>query len=152
MFSTIKITAISSLILLSLTACSSVPKSSTLTAGIDKTQLTAIAPDTLRAATDPVCVSFYDNAKTFIAEANKPNPGGNFMKNLGVSVLAGVVTGGLVPTGLGSVGQLAANQAVASSVTQGSGLVLQGMSANSTATKKITSAAAEIGCPVSVTA
>jgi len=149
MISTFKTTIVSALILVSVSACSTMPKSSTLMAGIDETQLSQIAPNTLRGASDPVCVNFYKNAQQFIAEANKPNPGRNFLTNLGVSVLAGVATAGVVPSGLSTVGQMAASQAVSSTVSQGSGLVLQGMKQNSGATAKITEAAAEIGCPVS---
>lgn len=150
MLPVLKITMISSILLLSLSACSTVPNSSTLMSGIDEAQLSKVAPDTVRAASDPVCVSFYENAKTYIAQANKPNPGQNFMKSLGISVLAGVVTGGLVPAGLGSVGQVAASQAVSTTVTQGSGMALQGLKSNSPVSAKITEAAAEIGCPMSI--
>ena len=73
------------------------------------------------------------------------------MTSLGVSVLAGVVTGGMVPTGLGSVGQVAASQAVNTTVTHGSGMVLQGIDTTEGAGAKIAEAAAEIGCPVSTT-
>jgi hypothetical protein len=115
---------------------------------IDQTKLSALAPNTLRAETDPVCVSFYSNAKTYIAEANKPNPGGDFLTTLGVGVLTSVVTQGIVPPGLGSVGSVAASQTVSQTVRHGSGLVLQDLKSNERINAKIVEAAAKVGCPV----
>ena len=70
------------------------------------------------------------------------------MKTLGVGVLASVATVGLVPAGLGTVGQVAASRAVSQTVYQGSGLVLEG--ANTKAGKKVAKAADEIGCPLTI--
>ena len=146
-----KTAIVTSLACVSLCACSSVPKSSTLMTGIDKTQLTQTTAGALRAPTDPVCVNFYDNVQTYVAAANKPNPGRNLLTSLGVGVLASVATAGLVPSGLGTVGRVAASQAVNTTVYQGSGMVLRGMKANSGPGAKISEAAAEIGCPISLT-
>jgi hypothetical protein len=118
--------------------------------GIDQTQLTKTAPGVLRNPTDPVCVNFYDNVKTYVAAANKPNPGRNLMTSLGIGVLASVATAGIVPSSLGTVGRVAASQAVNTTVTQGTGMVLKGMKENSGPGVKIKDAAAEIGCPLSL--
>jgi len=146
----LKTSLVISLAVVGLSACSSVPKSSTLMTGIDTTQLSKPAPNTLRAATDPVCVSFYDNVETYVAAANQPNKGRNFLTSLGVGVLASVATAGIVPSGLGSVGQAAASTAVSTTVRQGSGMVMQGIKENSKTGEKIADAAAEIGCPISL--
>lgn len=150
MFPDFKTSVISSLVFVSLSACSSVPKSSTLMTGIDKTQLTQSAPGTSRTATDPVCIRFYDNVKTYVAAANKPNHGRNFLTSLGVGVIASAATAGIVPSGLGTVGRVAASQAVNATVYAGSGMVLRGIKANSGQGTKISEAAAEIGCPISL--
>lgn len=133
-----------------LSGCSSVPKSSTLMTGIDTTQLSKPAPNTLRSPTDPVCLDFYANVKTYLAAANKPNKGRNFLTSLGVGVIANVATAGIVPPGLGRVGQAAAGTAVRTTVRQGSGLVLDGVKSSSKTGETITAAAADIGCPVSL--
>lgn len=146
----LKTSVVSSLVFVALSACSTVPKSSTLLTGIDKTQLSQTTPNTLRAASDPVCISFYDNVKTYVAAANKPAKGRNFMTALGIGVVASVATAGIVPSGLGTVGQIAANRAVNTTIHQGSGMVLKGIEASSVPGKKISEAAAEIGCPLSL--
>ena len=67
--------ALSTVLLVGLSACATAPKAETLTAGISPTAIgKPLADGQLRAETDPVCVSFYKNAKTFVAESNKPNP------------------------------------------------------------------------------
>jgi len=84
--------ALSTACLVALSACATAPKAETLMTGISPTAAKPLPDGQLRAETDPLCVDFYDNAKTFIAESNKPNPGGQFLKTVGISVLAGVAT------------------------------------------------------------
>jgi len=144
-----KTTLMSSALLLSLAACSTVPNSSTLMTGIDASQLGKTTA--LRSAADPICVSFYKNAQTYLTAASKPNPGANFLTSLGVGVLASVATAGIVPAGLGNVGQIAASQAISTTVYQGSGLVLKGLDPKKGVGKNITEAATEVGCPVTLT-
>jgi len=82
--------ALSAVYIIGLTACATAPKAETLMTGISPTALSKpLAEGEMRDAADPVCVSFYKNARTYAAEANKPNPGGQFLKTLGISVLAG---------------------------------------------------------------
>jgi len=144
--------ALSTIYIVGLTACATAPKSETLLTGISPTAMSKTFPDgQLRAETDPVCVNFYKNAQTFIAESNKPNPGGNFLKTVGISVLAGVATGGIASSGISStVGQIAAQQAASTAVFQGSSLALNGAK-KSGIQSKITAAAEEISCPVNFT-
>ena len=146
----LKTSLVCSLAIVTLSACSSVPKSSTLLTGIDTTQLEKPAADTLRSETDPVCVNFYENVQTYIAAANKPNSGGNFLTSLGIGIVASVATAGIVPAGLGTVGQTAANMAVHSTIRHGSGMVLQGIKPDSKIGERIFEAADEIGCPVAI--
>ena len=144
----LKTSLIVPLLFVSLSACSSVPKSSTLTTGIDKTQLAQNASGTLRSQSDPICIQFYDNVETYIAAANKPNSGGKFLTSLGLGMAASIATAGIIPAGMGRVGQAAASTAVSSTVRQGGGLVLQGIKPSSATGTKISEAAAEIGCPL----
>lgn len=143
--------ALSSIYLVSLSACATAPKAETLMTGISTAEASkAFADGELRAETDPVCVSFYKNAQVYAAEASKPNPGRNFLTTLGISVLAGVATGGIASSGINStVGQIAAQQAASTAIFQGSNLALQGL--NKGAGAKIVSAAEELHCPVTLT-
>lgn len=144
--------ALSTVYIVGLTACATAPKSETLLTGISPTAMAkTFADGELRAETDPVCVNFYKNAQTYIAEANKPSAGGQLMKSLGISVLAGVVTGGIASSGISStVGQIAAQQAANTAVFQGSSLALNGAK-KSGIRSKVSAAAEEINCPVNFT-
>lgn len=149
MFRSLSALALSAVYLISLTACATAPKAETLMTGISAAK--PLADGTLRAETDPICINFYKNAQTFIAESNKPNPGGQFLKTVGVSVLAGVVTGGIASSGINStVGQIAAQQAASTAVFQGSNLALNGAK-KSGVQSKISAAAKQISCPISFT-
>ena len=138
--------------LVSLTACATAPKAETLMTGISTADIQKpLADGALRTETDPVCVNFYKNAQTYIAEANKPNRGGQFLKTVGISVLAGVATGGIASSGINStVGQIAAQQAASTAVFQGSNLALNGVK-KSGVQSKISAAAEQISCPISFT-
>ena len=142
--------ALSTAYIVGLTACATAPKAETLTAGLSPTAIAKPLPDgQLRAETDPICVGFYENTKTFIAESNKPDPGGNFLKTLGISVLAGVATGGVASSGINStVGRIAAAQVASTAVYQGSNFALSGVK-KSGVQGKISAAAAEVSCPIS---
>lgn len=143
--------ALSSVYLFGLTACATAPKAETLMAGISPTITKPLPDGQLRAETDPICMSFYKNAQTYIAASNKPNPGGQFLKSVGIGVLAGVATGGIASSGINStVGQIAAQQAASNAVSQGSHLALQG-SKKSSIQSKISAAAEQISCPISFT-
>ena len=144
--------AISTAYIIGLSACATAPKTETLMTGIAAADIQkSLADGALRAETDPVCINFYKNAQTFIAASNKPNPGGQFLKTVGISVLAGVATGGIASSGISStVGQIAAQQAASTAVFQGSNLALQGAKKSSVRTK-ISTAAADISCPVNFT-
>jgi len=144
--------ALSTAYLVGLTACATAPKAETLMAGISPTAVAKpLADGQLRPETDPICVSFYKNAQTYIAESNKPDPGGNFLKSVGISVLAGVATGGIATSGISStVGQIAAQQATSAAIYQGSNLALQG-SKKSGIQSKISAAAEQVSCPVNFT-
>lgn len=142
--------ALSTVYVVTLSACATAPRAETLMAGISPADAAKpIAPGQFRAETDPVCVSFYENARTYITEANKPNPGGNFLKAVGISVLAGVATGGIASSGISStVGQIAAQQATSTAIYQGSNMALQGMNKKSGPAAKVVKAAESLGCPV----
>lgn len=135
---------------LSLTACATAPKAETLMTGISAAEMSKpMAEGQIRSESDPVCVNFYKNAQTYVAEANKPNPGGQFLKSLGISVLAGVATGGIASSGINStVGQIAAQQVASTAVYQGSNLALNGAK-KSGVQSKISAAAEDISCPIS---
>jgi len=142
---------------IALTACSTLPAASTLGAGLPDTVLSDNAEidgktveKLTRSADDPICQTFYGNAKTYLAEAAKPNAGGQFLTQLGVSVLAGVVTNGLA-SGIGSTaGQIAVQQAANTAIYSGSGLVLKEPKPASKAAKTIQAKADELGCPVQI--
>jgi len=150
MLSTLKTTAIFTVAMITLSACVTTPKSSMLLTGINKTHLDQAAAAPSRTASDPVCITFYKNVQQYLAKANKPKRGEKFLTNLGVSVLAGVTTASIVPSGLGTIGQIAANQTVSSTVSQGSGMVLKDIKKNSGTATKINGVATEIGCPISI--
>lgn len=140
---------LSSAFMMGLTACATAPKAETLMTGISPTAISKPLPaGQMRAETDPICVNFYKNSRTFIAESNKPDPGGNFLKTVGIGVLAGVATGGIATSGINStVGRIAAAQAANTAVHQGSNLALQGAK-KSSIQAKISKAAEQISCPV----
>ena len=140
--------ALSTLYIATLSACATAPKAETLMTGISTADAAKqIAPGQLRAESDPICVSFYDNARTYIAEANKPNPGKNFLTSVGISVLAGIASGGIASSGINStVGQIAAQQATSTAIYQGSNLALQGTNKKTTST--VIQTAENLGCPV----
>ena len=144
--------AISTALIIGLSACATAPKTETLMTGISpKAMSTTLPAGQMRAETDPVCASFYKNAQTYIAASNKPNPGGQFLKTVGISVLAGVATGGIASSGISStVGQIAAQQAASAAVFQGSNLALNGAK-KSSVQSKISTAAEQISCPISFT-
>lgn len=141
---------LSSIYAIGLTACATAPKTETLMTGISPAVMAKpLAAGQMRVETDPVCVNFYKNARTFAAASNKPNPGGQFLKTVGISVLAGVATGGIVNSGINStVGRIAAQQAASTAVYQGSNLALNGAK-KSGIQSKISAAAEEISCPIS---
>ena len=143
---------LSAVYLAGLTACATAPKTETLMAGIPPIATEKpLADGALRAETDPVCVNFYKNTATYVSEANKPNPGGQFLKTVGISVLAGVATGGIASSGINStIGQIAAQQAASTAVFQGSNLALNGVK-KSGVQSKISAAAEQISCPISFT-
>lgn len=145
--------AISAVYCIGLSACATAPKAETLMTGISAADMSKpMAEGQMRAESDPVCVNFYKNAQTYVAEANKPDPGGQFLKTLGISVLAGVATGGIATSGINStVGQIAAQQVASTAVFQGSNLALNGAK-KSGVQSKISTAAEQVGCPVSFTA
>jgi len=145
--------ALSTVYLVTLTACATAPKASTLMTGISTADVTKpFAEGQMREETDPVCQSFYKNAQTYVAEANKPNPGKNFLTTLGISVLAGAATGGIASSGISStVGQIAAQQAASTAIYQGGNLALQGLNKSSGPGAKVISAAEKLRCPVSLT-
>lgn len=142
--------ALSSVYLIGLTACATAPKAETLMTGISPTAMSKpLAEGEMRLETDPVCMSFYENAQVYVAEANKPDPGGQFLKTLGISVLAGVATGGIASSGINStVGQIAAQQVASTAVYQGSNLALNGAK-KSGVQGKVSAAAEQINCPIS---
>lgn len=146
--------ALSTVYLVSLTACATAPKSSTLMTGISTADATKpYAAGEMRSETDPVCVNFYKNAQSYITEANKPNPGKNFLTTLGISVLAGVATGGIASSGINStVGQIAAQQVASTAIFSGSRLALQSIDKTSGPGAKVAAAAEELHCPISFTA
>jgi len=145
-------TALSSLYLLTLSACATAPSADTLMAGIDTSNVTKIAPGELRKPTDPVCVNFYKNAQGYLAEANKPDRGKSFLTRLGIGVLAGVASGGIATAGIDSVvGQIAVQQVAATTIYEGSNIALQELNKANGPQAKVIKAAEEIGCPVNVT-
>lgn len=144
--------AISTAFIIGLSACATAPKTETLMTGISPTAISKpLAAGQMRAETDPVCVNFYKNAQTFAAASNKTNPGGQFFKNVGISVLAGVATGGIINSGINStVGRIAAQQAASTAVYQGSNLAINGAK-KSGIQSKVSTAAEQISCPVNFT-
>ena len=144
--------ALSAVYCVGLSACATAPKSETLMTGISTADMAKpYADGQMRAESDPVCVNFYKNARTYATESNKPDPGGQFLKSVGISVLAGIATGGIASSGISStVGQIAAQQATSTAIYQGSSLALQG-SKKSGIQSKVSTAAEQISCPITFT-
>ncbi|WP_026942061.1 hypothetical protein [Hellea balneolensis] len=146
----LSVLALSAVYCFGLSACATAPKSETLMTGISAADMSkTYAAGQMRAEDDPVCVNFYKNARTFATESNKPNAGTQFLTSLGISVLAGVATGGIASSGINStVGQIAAQQVASTAVYQGSNLALSGAKKSGVQTK-ISAAAEQINCPIS---
>ncbi|MDB2438067.1 hypothetical protein N9W89_05085 [Hellea sp.] len=134
----------------SLAACTTVPKADTLTAGIPANTASKPANGQLRSESDPVCQRFYTNAKTYIAQAKKPSPGGQFMKRVAIGTVAGVAASNIGSTG-SQVGTIAARRATSTAVSQGSNIALDGIKIDSGASKQLEATAAELACPVTFT-
>jgi len=138
-----------------LSACASTPPSSTLLTGISAADLAAkpssVDVNGLRATTDPVCVQFYENAVGFASASSnpQPNPFTQILTATGVSVLASVVTNGVIGGGNG-VGDIAARSATSQLIFTGGSNALSGLNASRGPDKKIIAQAAEINCPVNL--
>jgi len=141
--------SLSAIYCVGLSACATAPKAETLMTGISADTLSKPANGQLRSESDPICQSFYANAKNYITEANKPDPGGRFLTSVGIAVLAGVATGGIASSGISStMGQIVAQTATSAAVYQGSTIALEGIKESSGPASKITTAAEELSCPV----
>lgn len=137
-----------------LVACASVPQQDQLLTGIDQTALTTgnQAAPVQRAASDAVCVDFYENVNSFYAQAKKSQGGKNFLGSLGLNVASAVLTQGLMPAGITSTaGRVAVGSAISSATSQGSQIALRELNSSNRADAKIIEVAAEIGCPVNIT-
>lgn len=145
--------ALSSLYAITLTACATAPKAETLTAGISPADISKpMAEGEIRKVDDPICVSFYKNAQGYVQAASKPNQGANFLTSLGLSVLAGVATGGIATSGINNtVGQIAVQQVASTAIYQGGGLAIQGLKKDKGPGATITKTADELRCPVTLT-
>jgi len=140
--------------LLSLSACATTPSTDTLFTGLNTGTLskTAAVSATKLSASDPTCVTFYENAINFQTAANKPNPGASILSSVALQTLASVVTLGVAGAGIGgTVGQIAAQSAAQSATYQAGALALKGLSQNNPARQKIQTAADQLGCPISFT-
>jgi len=137
-----------------LTACSTTPPSSTLLNGISAADIAAkpsnVDVNGLRAASDPVCQTFYANSVTFAKAASRPSPGGQILAATGISVLASVATNGLLGGVGNSVGGIAAQTATSQLIYSGGNVALSGLNASRTGDKRIIEKAAEINCPVNL--
>jgi hypothetical protein len=135
-----------------LTACASTPPSSTLLTGISAADMAAkpsnVDVNGLRAASDPVCQKFYANAVGFAKAANKPNTGGQILAATGVSVLASVVTNGLLGGVGNSVGGIAAQTAASQLIFTGGNAALSGLNSSRASDKVIIEKAGDVSCPV----
>jgi len=154
--SSIRNMAVLSLSAAFLTACASTPPASTLLTGISEADLAAkpanVDVNGLRAASDPVCVQFYENSVAFAsaAETSGPNPWGQFAAATGISVAAAVLTNGLLGDSGNSVGAIAARSATSQAIFIGGNQALSGLNSSRGADKKIIEQAAKINCPVNV--
>ncbi len=140
--------------LVTLTACATTPSSDLLFTGLNASPLdkNTTAAVTKLSASDPTCVTFYENAVKFQTEASKPNPGANILSSVALTTLASVATLGIAGAGIGStLGQVAAQSAAQSATLQAGSLALKGLKQNNPARAKIQSAADQLGCPVSFT-
>jgi len=136
-----------------LSACASTPPTRNLLNGISAAEL-ASAPSNvdvngLRAATDPICVQFYENAVGFAQASGKPNAFGQILTATGVSVLASVATNGLIGGGSG-VGDIAARSATSQLIFAGSSTALSGLNASRGPDRKIIAQAEALKCPVNL--
>ena len=140
-----------------LTACASTPSSNILLTGISDADLAAkpanVDVNGLRAASDPVCVQFYENSVAFAraAETKQPNPWGQFAAATGISVAAAVLTNGLFRDSGNSVGAIAARSATSQAIFIGSNQALSGLNSSRGSDKKIIEQAEKLSCPVNVT-
>lgn len=150
MLRNVSVFALSTACFIGLSACSTTPPASTLMTGISTADAAKVFPDgQLRAASDPVCVSFYNNARTYVTEASKPHAGNKFLTSLGVSVLSSIALGGIATSGIDSqVGQIVANQTANTAIRQGSNIALAGIKKDSAGGAQIVAAAQELNCPV----
>lgn len=137
-----------------LSACASLPESSTLMTGIDTQNLQKSAPTDaagLRLDSDPVCVQFYDNAQTYIAEAKKPGAGTKFLTDLALDIGTSVVTRGLIPSGAGTAGRIVVAETVQAGARHGRVKLANELDPKTVAGKNVIAAAAEVGCPIDST-
>ncbi len=146
--------AISVALTLCLCACASTPPAqNTLYSGLSQSDIHKSFPAGQgRSAADPVCVNFYANARAYQSQIKPTSGGGRFLTSVGLATLAGVAGATVAGAGIGStVGQIAANQAASQAAYQGGALVINGLKPSSVAARNITSASAQLGCPVVIT-
>ena len=140
----------SAICIVTLAGCASTPSSSTLLTGISPTEAAKTFPaGQTRLATDPVCATFYANAKSFIATSQQPSAGSNFFKTLGLNVLTGVGSAAIPTSGItNTAGRIAAQRAASTAISQGSRYTINEVSKSSKPGAKIAKAAEELNCPV----
>jgi len=141
-------TLIASTLVLTLTACASVPSDDQLFSGIDKTQI-AQAPVAQRLETDPVCVDFYKNVTRYQQTAKPASGGQNFLTYLGLSVGAAVLTQELIGSSIRDrTARVAAFTAASVGTAFGTRAVIRDLNSSKRGDAKIIDTAAEIGCPI----
>lgn len=149
-FSNFSLTA-ASIVLLA--ACASTPNKATLMTGISAADSAkTFSAGKMRLATDPVCETFYENAKTFAAASKSPGSGSRFLSTMGLTVLSSVASVAIPTAGISSTaGRVAVNSAARSAVSQGSRSTVAGIKKASAPGTKIAKAAEELNCPINFT-
>lgn len=156
-------TLLTAVAVLSLAACQTTgaaqSPSQTLYSNIDVANISETGTATRRSGTDSVCVTFYQNTASYVAQpaSVKPKGGSGLLKTLVLGSLAGVASGGVAALGISSSFAEAALIGTASQMTYNTGETVydkivgpddvQDTETALTPMEEIEKAAAALGCP-----
>lgn len=145
-----KTCAFKALALIILSGCATVSKTDVLLSNISHADAaTVFSSGQMRDAADRVCLTFYKNSRAYIAETNKSSRGSNLVKAVGIGVLASVAARGAGVRDIdNTVGQIVAQQAIGTAVSQSSVLSLREIKTRAQRAQ-IEKVAKSLSCPLS---
>ncbi len=133
--------------LFTISACSTVPKETSLLEGINTKSLNASAKGApVRSSSDPICSAFYNNVIEAAVKAEKAKRTNKQLASTGVSLLS-------VIAGVGPAGSIAANSATRIALSQsGANVSKTVFDPEQSFDKRVIDTARQVNCPITVKA